>query len=122
LSFFPLYTPNQSYVFPAVRSLRTMTIGGQQRLVGAHMAGFDPFKDMPPLYKGRSLERLDATGILTLNVPASGVEAFEGFRDGTHIIIGYDANGEEILRGFIGPATETEGDYYYYQTEYVSDV
>jgi hypothetical protein len=121
LSFFPLYTPNQSYVFPAVRSLRTMTVGGQQRLVGAHMAGFDCFKDMPPLYKGRALDRIDGNGILTLNVPESGTDIFDGFRDGTHIIIGYDSHGDEILRGFIGPATEEGGDYYY-GSETVSDV
>jgi hypothetical protein len=108
-SFYPGYTPNQSYVFPAVRSLRTMTVGGQQRLVGAHMAGFDPFKDTPPLLRTTAAERIDSDGVLTLSVPGSLADLMDTFRDGTHLIVGLDESGEEIVRGFIARATS---DYY----------
>lgn len=114
-AFYDLYVPNQSFVFPAVRALRTMTVGGQQRLIGAHMAGFDPFKDMPPLFKTTASARLNSDGVLTLNAAQSHADLFDRFRDGTHIIIGFDETGEEILRGFIGPAS---GDYY----QIISDV
>jgi hypothetical protein len=105
-----IWAPFQNYVFPAVRVLKTYSNEGATRLVGVGMGGFDCFVDQPRLENLVPFARMTSVGVIDFSPTDVSI-----YRNGQFIVTAFDADGNELLRGFVcgagtsSPAAGLEG-------------
>lgn len=95
--------PKQDYVFPACRVLKSFSIEGEERLVGAFQAGFNPHVDADRVfYFCPTSAGIGSDGVVTCRDSEGSAVNVSSYRDGTYLVVVHDANGKMLFRGYIG--------------------